>query len=136
MRELVAAGAVAAASWLGLAVGLGNVGLQRSITAGPLSILESPVAVLLVAVVAFGLTAVITRRVRSIRPGALVAAILAWDAVGAAAIAPLAVGELSPSDAPVIFAVLAALGVLPVAGLLGAVVGRGRVAATDRPTPA
>lgn len=127
MRELVAAGAVAGASWLGLAIGLGNVGLQRTVTVGPTSILESPVALLLVAVIAFGLTAVTTRRLRSVRPGWLVAAVLGWDAVGAAVIAPLAVGELSPSDAPVVFAALTALGIQPVGSVLGAILGRRRL---------
>jgi len=38
MRDLIAGAAVAVVSWLCLAVGLGNVGLQRSIAVGPLSV--------------------------------------------------------------------------------------------------
>ncbi len=126
VRTLVSAAAVCIASWLGLLVGAGNVGLQRSVSIGPLTLFEHPLAIVLASgmafVMAFAATAL--RRSSHPRPRGLVAAVLAGDTLGAVVIAPLAVGELTPINAPAIFVALAVLGLQPLATLAGATVPR------------
>jgi hypothetical protein len=124
VREAAGAAVVCMASWLGLALGAGNVGLQRSISKGPLTLLEQPAAIVLVAVLAFATAALLVVNVRTARPGRLVVAVLLGDVVGAVVLAPLAVGELSPLNAPIVFLALAVLGVQPIAAFAGAWAGR------------
>ena len=45
IRTLVSAVLVCAASWLGLLAGAGNVGLQRSVSIGPATLFENPLAI-------------------------------------------------------------------------------------------
>jgi hypothetical protein len=120
MRDLVAGGGVAVVSWLCLAIGLGNVGLQRSVALGPLTLLESPMTLVLIATSTFGMAFVVAQTMAGLRPSRLIAVVLVADLVGALVLAPIAVGELRPSDAPVVFVVLTALGVQPVLAWLGA----------------
>jgi hypothetical protein len=126
VRTLLAAGAVCGASWVGLLVGAGNVGLQRSVAIGPLTLVEHPLALVLAGalacVVSFVATAV--RRPDRLSPLRLAAAVVAGDAIGAIVLAPLAVGELTPLNAPVVFVVLAVLGLQPLAAVAGAAAAR------------
>ena len=89
--------------------------------------MEQPLAIVLAAGLAFvvGLGAgLIAGRAGRVDPRRLVAFIVVGDAVGALLIAPLAVGELTPLNAPVVFAVLAVLGLQPLAGLAGSFISR------------
>lgn len=126
IRTLVSAGAVCVASWLGLLVGAGNVGLQRSVSIGPLTLFEHPLAIVLATGTAFAvaLAATTLGGANRPRPLKLVGGVLAGDAIGALLLAPLAVGELTPLNAPVLFVALAVLGLQPLATLAGAAVPR------------
>lgn len=122
IRTLVSAVAVCVASWLGLLAGAGNVGIQRSVSLGPLTLFEHPLAIVLATGMAFviALAATTLRGSTRLRPLSLVAGVLAGDAIGALVLAPLAVGELTPLNAPVVFVALAVLGLQPLATLAGA----------------
>lgn len=122
IRTLVGAGAVCAASWLGLLIGAGNVGLQRSVSIGPLTLVEHPLAIVLATGMAFIVALGASTLGGASRPRllSLMAGILAGDGIGALLLAPLAVGELTPFDAPVLFVALAVLGLQPLAALAGA----------------
>lgn len=122
MRTAIVAGIICLGSWAALLVGAGNVGLQRSVSMGPWTLVEFPLALLLAALLAFG--AALAQRDG---PARLVALILLGDVIGAIVVAPLAVGELTPINAPVVFVVLAALGLQPLAAALGAVAESRRV---------
>ena len=126
IRTLLSAAAVCITSWIGLLVGAGNVGLQRSVATGPLSLFEYPLAILLAAGAAFLISVAATRVRASSRPTplTLAAAVLAGDALGALVVAPLAVGELTPLNAPVVFVALAVVGLQPLAVLAGAAIPR------------
>lgn len=121
VRTLVSAALVCAASWVGLLVGAGNVGLQRSVSIGPLTLFEHPLAIVLATGAAFvvALAATAFRGSSSSRPLGLVGAVLAGDAIGAVILAPLAVGELTPLNAPVVLVALAVVGLQPLAVLAG-----------------
>ncbi len=130
MTRPAAVGAgVCLASWLGLLVGAGNVGLQRSVAIGPLTLLEVPQAIALAAAFAFVAALVLTRLTgdaHRLHPFQLVAWVLVGDLFGAAVLAPLAVGELEVAHAAVVFAAISALGLQPLAAAAGAwVTGRG-----------
>jgi hypothetical protein len=122
MRTLAVAAAICLASWFGLLVGAGNVGLQRSVAIGPATLFDVPMALLL----AFGLALVVTvagsRLARSSGASrtSLVAAVLLCDVVGAAVIAPLAVGELELVHAPTVLVAITALGLQPIGAFIGA----------------
>lgn len=122
IRTLLSAGAVCAASWLGLLIGAGNVGLQRSVSIGPLTLFQHPLAIVLATGAAFVVALLASTMGGAKRPGSLnlVAGVLAGNAIGALLLAPLAVGELTPLNAPVLFAALAVLGLQPLATLAGA----------------
>lgn len=119
-RDVLVAPFVCVPSWLALAIGAGNVGLQRSVSIGPATLLEQPFALTFVAVAAFVASAAVGGRIASLTPVRIAVAVLVSDCVGAAFIAPLAIGELTPLDAPIVFAALTGLGVQPVASFAGA----------------
>ena len=88
-------------SWLGLLVGAGNVGLQRSVAIGPVTLLEVPIALVLAAVLAFVASFVLSRLAaepRPLHPLRVMAWVLVGDLIGAALLAPLAIGELEVAD--------------------------------------
>lgn len=120
-RTLVSAGAVCLASWLGLFLGAGYVGLSRSVAIGPWTLVEQPVGVALAVGLAFivAVGAAMRRGPGQSRPLSLTAGVLVGDAIGALILAPLAVGELTPLNAPVVFAALAVLGLQPLAAFAG-----------------
>ncbi len=126
MRAAGTAAAICLASWVGLFLGAGNVGLQRSVAIGPLTLMEQPHAIALAAGLAFvvALSAGFLGSAGRTRPLRLFAFVVMGDAVGALVVAPLAVGELTPLDAPAVFAVLAVLGLQPLAGLAGSFISR------------
>ena len=113
---------VCTASWIGLLIGAGNVGLQRSVAVSPLTLLELPLALGLAAVLAF-LAAWLPARMGSasqLAPLPLVGGVLVGDVIGAVILAPFLVGELEIIHAPVVFAAITALGMQPLAAILGA----------------
>jgi len=52
MRLAITAALVCAASWIGLLIGAGNIGLQRSVAVSPLTLFELPLALVLSAALA------------------------------------------------------------------------------------
>lgn len=122
MRIAPVSSLVCVASWIGLLMGAGNVGLQRSVAVGPLTLLELPLAVGLAAALAF-LAAWLPARfgpTPALSPLALLGGVVAGDLIGAVILAPFLVGELEVIHAPVVFAAITALGLQPLAAFLGA----------------
>ncbi len=112
--------AVCLASWLGLWSGAGYVGLSRSVAVSPLTLLEVPMALVLAAALAFAVALGLARLAGGTRPLQLVAWVLVGDLIGAAVLAPMAIGELEVVHAPVVFAAITALGMQPLAAAAGA----------------
>ncbi len=122
MRTAIVATGVCLVSWGGLFLGAGNIGLQRSVAVGPGTLVEVPLGLILAAALAFlaAFTLLVLARTPQIVPWHLVVAVIVGDMVGALILAPLAVGELTPLNAPIVFLALAALGAQPMAAFLGA----------------
>lgn len=129
MRTAATGAVVCLASWLGLLAGAGYVGLSRSVSVSPLTLVEVPMALVLAAALAFVAALAVNRLpgdAHPLRPLHLVAWILVGDLFGAAVLAPLAIGELEAVHAPVVFAAISALGLQPLAAAAGSwVAGRG-----------
>ena len=128
MRIAAVAALACVASWIGLLIGAGNVGLQRSVAVSPLTLLELPLALGMASVLAFiaaSLPGLIDRRFVP-APVPLVGGVLVGDVIGAAVLAPILIGELEVIHAPVVFASLSALGLQPLAAFLGAWLSRPR----------
>lgn len=117
VRLTAFAAIVCAATWVGLLAGIGNVGLQRSVAVGAATLLERPFGLLLAAGLAFAATGLLVRQWHLRRRDlfGLLVAVLVGDVVGAFILAPLAVGELTPADAPIVFLPLTALALQPLA---------------------
>ncbi|MGI8928655.1 MAG: hypothetical protein ACR2H0_04220 [Candidatus Limnocylindrales bacterium] len=124
VRLVAGSAAVCLATWLALLTA-GNTGLQRSITKGALTLFEQPLTVALVAAAGFGIAYVMATRLRL---GALpiLLGVLLGDAFAGLILAPVAIGELEPIHAPLVFAAVTVLGVQPAAALIGAVAARQR----------
>ena len=122
MRTAIAATAACVLSWLGLLIGAGNVGLQRSVAVGPTTLLETPLALALAAGSAVLVGAVAGRS--GVLPIPLLGAVLIGDLIGAALLAPVLVDELELVHAPVVFVAISALGLQPLGALIGARVAR------------
>ncbi len=122
MRTAITSALVCAASWVGLWIGAGNVGLSRSVAVSPLTLVEVPLALGFAAIAAFVIAWLPGRLDRKSAPDPirLVAAVLIGDVIGAAVLAPFVIGELEVIHAPIIFASITALGVQPLAAFLGA----------------
>lgn len=118
MRLAIGSGIVCVASWLALALGAGDVGLQRSISKGAISLIDQPVALIMVAVAAL-VTAYAVTRIFRLRSIPLLVGVLLGDAFAGIVLAPIAVGELEPIHAPLVFAAVSVLGLQPAAAFLG-----------------
>ena len=128
MRLAITAALVCAVSWIGLLIGAGNIGLQRSVAISPLTLFELPLALVLSAALAF-VTAALPGwldRSSAPAPGRLVGGVLIGDILGAVVLAPILIGELEVIHAPVVFASITALGLQPLAAFLGALLSRSR----------
>src|SRR5687767_9169600 len=126
MRTAATGALVCLASWLGLWAGAGYIGLSRSVAVGPQTLLEVPMALVLASALAFVAAFGVARLAGGTRPLQLVAWVLVGDVIGAAVLAPLAIGELEVVHAPVVFAAISALGIQPLAAAAGAwAAGRG-----------
>jgi hypothetical protein len=117
----VAAGstAVCLATWLALAGTAGDVGLQRSISKGAVTLFEQPLVVVVVALMAFAIAFASARRL-AVGAVELLVGVLIGDLIAGLVLAPLAIGELEPIHAPLVFAAVSLLGVQPAAAYLGA----------------
>ena len=122
MRTMVIASLVCIASWTGLFVGAGNVGLQRSVAIGALTLLEVPLALGLAAALAMVSAWLPARldRTHAPSPARLVVAVLVGDLIGAVVLAPVLIGELEIVHAPLVLWPVAALGLQPLAAYSGA----------------
>jgi hypothetical protein len=122
MRIAFTAALVCVASWVGLQVGAGNVGLQRSVAIGPLTLLEVPLALALAVALALVAAWLPGRldRAKASSPIRVLAGVLVGDAIGAVVLAPVLIGELEVTHAPVVFVAITALGLQPVAAFIGA----------------
>jgi hypothetical protein len=119
LRLAAGSAAVCLASWFVLLLTAGNVGLQRSISKGAFSLFELPAVVAGVTATAFAIAFIgaATMRLGSIP---LLVGVLIGDAFAGLVLAPLAVGELEPIDAPLVFAAVTVVGLQPAAALAGA----------------
>jgi hypothetical protein len=120
-RLAVGSAAVCLATWLALLTA-GGVGLQRSISKGAITLFEQPHVVALVAVTALAVGYLCAGRL-GLRPVALVAGVLLGDAFAGLVLAPLAIGELEPIHAPLVFAAVSVVGIQPAAAFVGAALG-------------
>ena len=118
MRLTFGSGIVCVATWFALQLGAGNVGLQRSISKGAISLVEQPAALILVAVAGLVTAYAVTRMFR-LQPIPLLVGVLLGNAFAGIVLAPIAVGELEPIDAPLVFAAVSVLGLQPAAAFLG-----------------
>lgn len=124
-RFVLAAAALCAAAWAVLLLGLGNVGLQQSISIGPQVLLaEYPGVSALAFLVALGGTAFLGRWLRMGDRAAwplptitlILIAGMSW------LVAPVLIGELDFQHGAVVFLVLSVVGLLPLGVLLGSMV--------------
>lgn len=119
VRSVVTAAAVCVTSWIGLLIGAGNVGLQRSVAVGSLTLFEAPAALVLAFVTSLAV-ALLLAPVGSRWPLTVAGIVLIGDLIGSTVLAPLAVGELSVLDAHLVFVPLTALGLQPLGAAIGA----------------
>lgn len=117
MRTAATAALVCIASWIGLLLGAGNVGLQRSVAIGPLTLLEAPLALAFSAGLALGAAWLGGSGASS--PLRILIAVLAGDLIGAVVLAPFLIGELEIIHAPTVFVAISALGLQPFAACIG-----------------
>ena len=118
MRTAATATLVCIGSWIGLLLGAGNVGLQRSVGIGPLTLLEAPLALTVSAGLALGAAWLGGGGASS--PLRILIAVLAGDFIGAVLLAPVLIGELEIIHAPTVFVAISALGLQPLAACIGA----------------
>jgi hypothetical protein len=119
LRIAAASAAICLLTWVALAATAGNVGLQRSISKGAITLFEQPQIVVVVALVALALGYASAKLLR-LSAVQLVVGVLVGDLLAGLVLAPLAIGELDPIHAPVVFAAVSLLGVQPVAVVAGA----------------
>lgn len=124
-RVAVGSSAVCLVSWLAFAVAAGGVGLQRSISKGAVTLFEQPLVVVFVALAAFAIAFVGAKRLR-LNGVQLLVGVMIGDLIAGLILAPIAIGELEPIDAPLVFAAVALFGVQPVAAFAGAWAARAR----------
>lgn len=123
MRTAAVASLACVTSWTGLAIGAGDIGLQRSVAVSPLTLLEVPYGLGLATVMAFAATWLPSRLGGSSveSPIGVLAGVMLGGMFGAVVLAPILIGELEVIHAPVVFAAITALGLQPLAAWLGAV---------------
>jgi hypothetical protein len=128
MRTAIIAALACVVSWIGLWIGAGYIGLSRSVAVSPLTLVEVPLALAVASAVAFVIAWLPGRLdpASAPRPAWLLGGVLIGDVFGAAVLAPLLIGELEVIHAPIVFAAITALGLQPLAALLGAWLSRTR----------
>lgn len=129
MRSAAVTGIVVCiGSWLALWALAGWIGLSRSVAVGPFTLFERPLAIVAPTAIAFAGAYAAGTLMRPASPLAVLAAVLVGDLVGAAVLAPIAVGELEVIHTPIVFPVLALLGLQPVAAVTAAWLAARRIA--------
>ena len=118
-RLAAGSGAVCLFTWIALAATAGNVGLQRSISKGALTLFEQPQVVVVVGLLSFGL-AYAGVKLLHLSAVQLLVGVLVGDLFAGLVLAPLAVGELEPIHAPLVIAAVSLVGVQPAAAFAGA----------------
>ncbi|MEW5990737.1 MAG: hypothetical protein AB1736_05240 [Chloroflexota bacterium] len=118
-RAAVASAVVCLVTWLALAIIAGNVGLQRSISMGAITLFERPVVVVVVASLALVLGYVSSKRL-DVSAARLLVGVLVGNGVAGLVIGPLVIGELEASHAPMVIAAVSLQGVQPAAAFAGA----------------
>lgn len=118
MQLVLGSGIVCVSSWLALAIGAGWVGLSRSVSIGATTLVEHPTALALVVIVATATGFSVTRAF-TLRPFQLLVGVLVGDAFAGLVLAPIAIGELEPIHAPIVFLAVSVLGLQPVAAVIG-----------------
>jgi hypothetical protein len=118
MPFAIGSGLVCVATWLGLAVGAGYVGLSRSVSVGVMTLVENPAALVAVAVIGVTSSFSVTRAFR-LRPLLLLLGVLIGDAFAAEVLAPIAIGELEVSTGVPVFLAITVAGLQPAAVVLG-----------------
>src|SRR5919107_4368372 len=86
-------------TWLTLAITAGDLGLQRSISKGAVSLFEIPIVIIGVASVAFVVGCLTSMRL-GIGSLQLLFGVLIGDLFAGVVLAPIAIGELEPIHAP------------------------------------
>jgi hypothetical protein len=114
---------LAAATYAILWLGLGNIGLQQTVSIGPevllTTYLPTTALVAVLGVIVGGLVAALLRfdRVEALL---LAATVVLVDVVMAVIVAPILIGEITLRHTPIVLAVLAVLGFQPLAIVIGA----------------
>ena len=103
--------------------GCRQTGLQWPISKGASTLYEQPLVVALAAATGFAIAYVCAKRLH-LPAFPLLVGVLLGDAFAGLVLAPIAVGELEPIHAPLVFAAVSALGVQPAAALAGATIAR------------
>jgi hypothetical protein len=127
-RTIGSAAVAAVGSWLVLIAVLGNVGLQQTMSLGPLrpdGVIVAYGAMGLVATVA-GYLGAPGATIRAAAPG--VVALLAMDLVGAV-VATFLIGELGLADLPAVMTVITGVGLQPLGFLVGSTIAGWRASA-------
>ena len=117
---------VCLASWIGLAFGAGNVGLQQSLSLDAVEFATRyPAAVVLSLAAAFSVAFVVARALRTARGFALLGAlaVLVGDIAASFVAAPVLVGELEPQHGVTVLLAVSLYGSQILAAWLGAALG-------------
>ncbi len=126
VKALAFGGLVCIASWVGLAIGAGNVGLQQSVSRDPVFFATTyPLAIVLSLAAAFAAALIHARVQRTPRSFALIGAlaVLVGDVMASFLVAPLLVGELEMKHGFIVLLATSLCGLQIAAAWLGAFVG-------------
>lgn len=126
IKALAFGALVCIASWVGLAIGAGQVGLAHSVTRDPLFFATTyPLAILLSLTAAFVAAITFARVARTSRSFALTGAlmVLLGDVVASFLIAPLAIGELEFQHGFIVLSAISLYGLQIAVAWLGATLG-------------
>lgn len=126
LRALTFGAVVCLASWAGLAIGAGNVGLQQSVSRDPIFFATNhPLAIVLSLTAAFVTALLFARTRRTPRAFALIGAlaVLVGDVAASFLVAPLAIGELEVEHGFIVLLAISLYGLQIVGAWLGATLG-------------
>ncbi len=132
MKALVFGAIVCVASWSGLLVGAGDIGLQQSVSRDPVYFATTyPLAIVLSLAAAFAAAFIFARVQRAPRAFALMGAlaVLLGDVVASFLVAPVMIGELEMEHGVIVLLAISLYGSQIAAAWFGAFVG----ARVDRP---
>lgn len=134
VKAIVFGAIVCIASWAGLAIGAGNVGLQQSVSRDPVFFATTyPLAIALSLAAAFTVAFVFARTQRTPRAFALIGAlaVLLGDVLASFLVAPALVGELELEHGFIVLLAISLYGSQIIAAWLGAMSGAEGTAAAE-----